>query len=177
MPPYATNSIMTDYRSNIKIGSLNCRSNSKLPNPTTSSEFTRLLRNPDLKNDLLCLQETHAIDSVRERLNMQFQTINSIWTTHCGIVCLNLHISIQLLNIDLDDRIITCRLTHTSSLFSPITLVNIYAPATASSRARFFSQLLSLPLLQPESWALDTSTITFNIPLPPGSADEEPTAV
>ncbi|KAK4521393.1 uncharacterized protein ATC70_012008 [Mucor velutinosus] len=175
MTHYATNPPMTDYRSTIKIGSLNCRSLSKLSNPTTSSEFVRFLRNPELKYDILCFQETHATESVRERLNMQFQTNTSIWTSHCGIVSLNPKIIIQPLNVTLDDRIIVCQVTHCNALFSPITLVNIYAPATASSRAHFYSQLLTIPLFHPDTWALDTFPITIDIQPPPISTEEPST--
>ncbi|KAK4513051.1 uncharacterized protein ATC70_000088 [Mucor velutinosus] len=166
---------MTDYRSTIKIGSLNCRSVSKLFNPTTSSEFVRFLRNPEVKYDILCFQETHATESVCERLNMQFQTNTSIWTSHCGIVSLNPKIVIQPLNVTLDDRIIVCQVTHCNALFSPITLVNIYAPATASSRAHFYSQLLTIPLFHPDTWALDTFPITIDIQPPPISTEEPST--
>lgn len=175
MNQHATNPPMTNYKSNIKIGSLNCRSLSKLSHPTTSSEFIRFLRNPELQYDILCFQETHAIDSARDRLNMQFQSTRSIWTSHCGIVSLNPKIHIQQLNITLDDRIIVCQVTHANSLFSPIALVNIYGPTTASSRALFYSQLLSMPLFHPDTWALDTFPLTVAFKPTPTSSEEPST--
>ncbi|CEP15146.1 hypothetical protein [Parasitella parasitica] len=46
---------------------------------------------------------------------------------YCLIQSSNL---LQSLDIDIEQCIITCTVTHTNASFSPITLVNIYAPAT-----------------------------------------------
>lgn len=157
MPNYDTNNYMsTNYRSHIKIGSLNCRGLSKLSNPTNSAAFIRFLKDKELKYDILCFQETHAEDTVLERRHLQFNNNkNSLWTRHCGIVSLNPQITLHQLNIHLEERIIACQAVHCNSLFSPITLINLYAPAVASERAPFFTTLLTLPMFQSSNLNFD----------------------
>lgn len=152
-PLYENNNPMNNYtthslpssrsKTHLSIGSLNCRSLSKLSDPEKSSLFIRYLNS--LKYDILCVQESHAIESVQNRLNMQFHTNSSIWTPHCGIISLNPLLTLESLNIDVDQRLIICQVTHQNALFPPITIANIYAPASPSPRFTFFQKLLDTP--------------------------------
>ncbi|CEP13076.1 hypothetical protein, partial, partial [Parasitella parasitica] len=107
--------------------------------------------------DLLCIQKSHAISDVQDRLNMQLQASSSLWTPHCGIVSFNPLISLHSLDIDIEQRILACTVTHANALFPPITLVNIYAPATYSHRVRFFQQLLDIPIFNSMSASQDAA--------------------
>ncbi|KAI9329700.1 hypothetical protein BD770DRAFT_309412, partial [Pilaira anomala] len=98
--------------------SLNGRGLSKLSDPSQSTLFIKFLRS--FQHDILCFQETHAVPSVHDRLNMQFQTNSSIWTPHCGIVSLNPLLTLHSLDINIDDRTIICKVTHTNAHFPPI---------------------------------------------------------
>lgn len=65
----------------IKICSPNCRSLSKPSKIDASEAFFRFLRSKDL--DILCLQETHAASTeIQERLNIQLQAQDAIWSQH-----------------------------------------------------------------------------------------------
>ena len=70
-PVTTINNTYTKY-TNMKIGSLNCRSLSKPSKISTSQDFTRFLRTNLF--DILCLQETHAGSTeIQSRLTMQLQ--------------------------------------------------------------------------------------------------------
>jgi exonuclease III len=145
--PYATNMNMNmkmqikNKVTNIQIGSLNCRSLSKPSNPTTSQAFSRFLSSS--KFEILCLQETHAHDeTTQERLNIQLNAQQSIWTSHCGIVSLNPHINLESISVSRDGRIILCRVSHPNNSFPSFPVMNVYAPAKDRQRYAFYAQLL-----------------------------------
>lgn len=69
---------------------------------------------------------------------MQFQTKSAIWTNHCGIISLDTLITLHSLDIDIDQRIIVCKAVHANALFTPIAIVDMYAPASVKRRKHFF---------------------------------------
>ncbi|KAG2189845.1 hypothetical protein INT46_009976 [Mucor plumbeus] len=128
---------------NLQICSLNCRSLSKPSNVSTSQSFSRYLGSRTW--DILCLQETHATTTlIKERLDMQLQAQQSIWTHHCGIVSCNPHVNIEPLYVSSDQRVIYCQVSHANKHFPSFTIMNIYAPATYRERYAFYTHLLSL---------------------------------
>ncbi|CEP18557.1 hypothetical protein [Parasitella parasitica] len=143
MPNYDTNAPSFMNNSNLDIGSLNCRSLYKQSSPETGSDFIRYLRSLHL--DLLCVQESHAVSAIQEQLNLQLQASSTIWTPHCGIISFNPLLTLHRLDIELDEHIIACQVSHANALFVPFTLVNIYAPAQYNSRVTFFREILSMP--------------------------------
>lgn len=141
---------VTNTTSSFRIGSLNCRSIVKSNSPDTRASFIRYLRT--LNCDILCLQETHAsTESLQKLLNNQFQIYDSIWTSHCGIIIFNPNLCMLPTFITIDQRAISCTISHTQSLFAPTTLINIYAPASYQPRRLFFDSLLKLPQFQLET--------------------------
>lgn len=140
----------------IKLCSLNCRSLSKPSMIETSQSFSRFLRTKDL--DILCLQETHAATlEFQERLNMQLQSNEAIWSQHCGIVSLNPSIELEPIYTSDDERVITCKISHISNHFPPFIIMNIYAPASNIARYNFYAQLLQQPCF---NWMLNVMTDT-----------------
>ncbi|KAK4515528.1 uncharacterized protein ATC70_010478 [Mucor velutinosus] len=144
MPHYDTNTNSFMHNHNLNIASLNCRNLVKASTPEISSDFIRYLRSLHL--DILCVQESHAVEAVQDQLNLQFQAHDTLWTQHCGIISFNPLIQLHSLDLDLDQRIIACKVVHANALFPPFTLLNVYAPAQYSPRVRFFRDLLTLPL-------------------------------
>ncbi|KAL7319166.1 hypothetical protein PS15m_002336 [Mucor circinelloides] len=91
---------------------------------------------------------------------MQLQTSDAIWTAHhCGLVSLNPNVLIQPIFTSSDDgRVIYCSVVrHTTNLFPPMIIMNIYAPASSSDRYRFYTQLLSQPFFQTLLTAMSNS--------------------
>lgn len=132
---------------NLKICSLNCRSIVKINHNNTSSDFIRHLRQQQY--DILCLQESHVSDdALIQSMNIQFQTQSTIWSAHCGIVSLNPSLVLQPLFITLDQRVIACQINHANDLFPPVTIINIYAPASPGPRKIFYEQIMTLPIFQ-----------------------------
>ncbi|KAG1468931.1 hypothetical protein G6F56_003553 [Rhizopus delemar] len=136
----------------LKIASLNCRGLYKQQQAMKTSQFIRYLRLSGY--DILVLQETHASSyAIQEQLNLQMQTQSSVWTHHCGIVSLNPKYLIHTRYIGTDNRCILSDIslhTNDSSQSLPIsnialTILNLYAPATYSSRKLFFESLTQLP--------------------------------
>ncbi|KAI9325887.1 hypothetical protein BD770DRAFT_457696, partial [Pilaira anomala] len=161
MPQHtSTPNTPSNIKSILKIGSLNGRGLSKLSDPSQSTLFIKFLRS--FQHDILCFQETHAVPSVHYRLNMQFQTNSSIWTPHCGIVSLDPLLTLHSLDINIDDRTIICKVTHTNAHFPPIIIANIYAPASRAQRLAFFAKLLDLPIFQHDTLNLDFEYSDFN---------------
>lgn len=139
MPQYNT---INNKLTNINICSLNCRSLSKPTNATASQDLSRFLCSQHF--DILCLQETHATDiNTQERLDIQLQAQQSIWTPHCGIVSRNHNIHLESLYISTDQRVILGRVSHVNKLFPSFTIMNIYAPAKYRERYNFYANLLS----------------------------------
>ncbi|KAI8646188.1 hypothetical protein BD408DRAFT_324250, partial [Parasitella parasitica] len=101
--------------------SLNCRGLCKKSSPETSADFISYLRSLNL--DLLCVQESHALSAVQNQLNLQFQASFTLWTYHCGIISFNPLLTLQLIDFELDERIIVCEVSHANALFAPFTLI------------------------------------------------------
>ncbi|KAG0926354.1 hypothetical protein G6F62_012244 [Rhizopus arrhizus] len=132
---------------NFKLCSLNCRSLTKPSQPETSQSFIRFLRSQSL--DILSLQETHAHDiPTQTALNLQFQAKSASWTKYCGVVSLNPQVVLTPFLITRDQRMIICHIKHSNDLFTPITLVNIYAPAQPQLRRQFYAEILQFPYLR-----------------------------
>lgn len=176
-PPYAN--IMSNYEtnqpsfmnnSNLNIGTLNCRSLCKSSSPETGADFIRYLRSLHL--DILCVQEAQAIGTVQEQLTLQLQASSTLWTPHCGIISFNPLLTLQSIDVELDDRLLVCQVSHVNALFPPITLVNLYAPAAYSPRVKFFRELLALPLFNFNHLHSRHSMNSLNQP-----ADIDPTAI
>lgn len=128
----------------IKVGSLNARSLIKQNNSNTTKLYARYLRS--LQLDILTLQETHAtFPDIQASLDIHFQAKSTCWTKHCGVVILNPMIEMEPILITIDQRMILCRISHSSQKFSPFYLITIYAPSVQLERQTFFQQLLSLP--------------------------------
>ncbi|KAL7329372.1 hypothetical protein PS15p_207482 [Mucor circinelloides] len=129
---------------------LNCRSLSAPSNVPASQSFCRFLPQAyDNSPDIIYLQETHASPpDVQERLNMQLQASDTIWTAHCGLASLKPNVLIEPIFTSDDGRVIYCSVHHTTNLFPPLTIMNIYAPASSSDRYRFYTQLFSQPFFQ-----------------------------
>lgn len=140
-PVTTINNTYTKY-TNMKIGSLNCRSLSKPSKISTSQDFTRFLRTNLF--DILCLQETHAGSTeIQSRLTMQLQAHQTIWTSHLGIINFNNNVHLEPIYTSTDERVLLCKVSHVNKLLPSFTLLNIYAPATSSQRYTFYSNLLS----------------------------------
>lgn len=163
MPNYDTNIQSFMHNHNLNIASLNCRSLIKTSSPDISSDFIRYLRSLHL--DILCVQESHAVEGVQEQLNLQLQASSTIWTPHCGIISFNPLIQLHLLDFDLDQRIIACQVVHANALFPPFRLLNLYAPAQYSPRVQFFRDLLTLPLFNIPSSTTPESLSSLTTPL------------
>ncbi|OBZ80662.1 hypothetical protein A0J61_11289 [Choanephora cucurbitarum] len=74
--------------STITIATLNCRGLRETHNPSSSRSFIRYLRS--LNIDILCLQETHTIDTtIQAEFDLLFNTTSSLWTTNCGDLNIN----------------------------------------------------------------------------------------
>ncbi|KAG1087739.1 hypothetical protein G6F42_020503 [Rhizopus arrhizus] len=115
--------------------SLNCRGLKKILTQSGRS-FSRILRS--LPYDILALQETHAsTEQLQIRFNLSLQVSSSNWTPHCGLVTFNSSLTLIPLWSSTDGRIMATKVTHTSSLFEPITIYVMYAPATSTARFNF----------------------------------------
>ncbi|RCH87822.1 hypothetical protein CU098_008904 [Rhizopus stolonifer] len=120
------------------------------------SDFIHYLR--QLNYDILCLQETHAATFEQQHtFNIRFTTENTIWAKHCGIVSLNIAITLIPHLITLDQRLIAYQVTHTNS-------INIYAPANEIQRKTFYKDILQFPLFLPYS---SNPMNNEHIPCPP----------
>ena len=155
VPNYAMNMNMnmnTNIKNkftNLNICSINCRSLSKPSNVSTSQSFSRYLASQQLRLDILCLQETHATTAIiQERLDIQLQAKQSIWTHHCGIVSRNSNINIESIYVSPDHRVMVCQVSHNNNLFPTFTIMNIYAPASYKLRYTFYAHLLQLDYFQ-----------------------------
>ncbi|KAG1057614.1 hypothetical protein G6F43_000564 [Rhizopus delemar] len=133
-----------EYKSDVRsssddhgIASLNCRGLKKILTQSGRS-FSRILRS--LPYDILALQETHAsTEQLQNRFNLSLQVTSSNWTPHCGLVTFNSSISLTPLWSSTDGRIMATKITHISSLFEPITIYIVYAPATSTARFNFLN--------------------------------------
>ena len=134
----------------LQIGTLNCRGLIKTSNSNKRKSFIRYLRSQSL--DIICIQESHASNSeLKSLLHNQFIAKDSIWTKHCGIVCLSDDIKFTDTQISPCERVITTNVSHITHLFDPITLINIYAPARHTERTIFFNNIFNPPSLIPKS--------------------------
>lgn len=124
----------------VKIGSINCRSLSKLSDIPRRQSFTNFLRHQSL--DILTMQETHAAPlDIQKSLNMLLQANSSCWSSHCGIVSLNKNITITPVLSAIDHRFLIGNVSHVHSKFSPFYIMTIYAPAEPIHRRKFFTSL------------------------------------
>ncbi|OAD75662.1 hypothetical protein PHYBLDRAFT_166891 [Phycomyces blakesleeanus NRRL 1555(-)] len=132
----------------IKIGTMNCRGLPKVGHPESRSFFIRHLRSQGI--DILALQETHASSSMlQSTFDQQFRSSSSLWSPHCGVVCLSPHIIFTDPLFSPCGRCITTTITHVDNNFSPFRIGVIYAPASQTSRYHFLASLLSTPDLIP----------------------------
>ncbi|KAK4518015.1 uncharacterized protein ATC70_001365 [Mucor velutinosus] len=78
-------------------------------------------------------------------LDLKFQSVQSIWTSKCGIFNFNRNIHMEKIHISDDDRIIFAKLTIPAEPdLLPIYVLNIYAPADSSqNRAIFYNSLMN----------------------------------
>ncbi|KAK4518334.1 kinetochore-associated Ndc80 complex subunit nuf2 [Mucor velutinosus] len=78
-------------------------------------------------------------------LDLKFQSVQSIWTSKCGIFNFNRNIHMEKIHISDDDRIIFAKLTIPAEPdLLPINVLNIYAPADSSqNRAIFYNSLMN----------------------------------
>lgn len=130
-----THNFNTDSSSSFlfKTATLNCRSLRKMGNHLTSSNFIRHLRSYDLS--ILALQETHANSPQLEDLfHTQFQAVQSVWSSHCGLVCFSPDLSLQHVQTSPCGRLITATVVHHASLFAPVFVSVLYAPANVRER-------------------------------------------
>ncbi|KAI9012127.1 hypothetical protein CLU79DRAFT_675341, partial [Phycomyces nitens] len=79
----------------------------------------------------------------------QFQTSYSLWSSHCGVICLSRHINLANPLFSPCGRCITTTVTNVDNKFSPFMICVIYAPASRSSRYDFLTSLLSSSELLP----------------------------
>ena len=122
----------------LKLGTLNYRSLAKKATPQTRSSFIRHLRS--LSFDILALQETHADNpDIQNILHTQFQAKDSIWSAHCGLICLSPDIELSAPFISRCGRLIHTSVTHRSNLFDSFTLTVVYFPANSGERLSFLS--------------------------------------
>ncbi|OAD68211.1 hypothetical protein PHYBLDRAFT_173701 [Phycomyces blakesleeanus NRRL 1555(-)] len=121
----------------------------KVGRPETRSLFIRRLRSKGI--DLLALQETHAHSiALQDTFTMQFQS-SSLWSPHCGLVCLSKDIMLTDPLFSICGRCITATVSHAQSMFNSFRICVIYAPATYCERHSFLTSLLHNPLLIPAS--------------------------
>ncbi|OAD80080.1 CCHC-type zinc finger transcription factor [Phycomyces blakesleeanus NRRL 1555(-)] len=122
----------------------------KVGRPETRSLFIRHLRSKGI--DLLALQETHAHSiALQDTFTMQFQSSSSLWSPHCGLVCLSKDIMLTDPLFSICGRCITATVSHAQSMFNSFRICVIYAPATYRKRHSFLTSLLHNPLLIPAS--------------------------
>ncbi|OAD66677.1 CCHC-type zinc finger transcription factor [Phycomyces blakesleeanus NRRL 1555(-)] len=120
----------------------------KVGHPESRAFFIRHLRSQGI--DILALQETHASSSMlQSTFDQQFRSSSSLWSPHCGVVCLSLHIIFTDPLFSPCGRCITTTITHVDNNFSPFRIGVIYAPASQTPRYRFLASLLSTPDLIP----------------------------
>ncbi|KAG1469191.1 hypothetical protein G6F56_003395 [Rhizopus delemar] len=149
--------------STLNIGSLNCRSLSKISSPQSRQSFIRYLRSQSY--DILTLQETHAEDlEIQDTLNIPFNTKSAYRTKHFGIVCLNPSILITPTLVTIDQRLMVCDISHKQRLFEPFTVITIYAPAQPISNREFFKNILQLPTFKSNTIE-DSNSSTPPVPL------------
>lgn len=88
----------------LRIGTLNCRALVKTHNRTTRNNVISFLHLQ--QHDILALQKTHA-STLEEQavLNKLFRTEQTIWSSHCGIVCLNPSLEMHPYFITRDQRV------------------------------------------------------------------------
>ncbi|RCH83530.1 hypothetical protein CU098_008273, partial [Rhizopus stolonifer] len=112
---------------------------------SSSRSFIRYLRS--LEIDMLCLQETHAIDTTTQNeFNMLFNTKSSLWTTHCGIVSLHPHLQITAHSTPVHEegRYICASVLSLVDPSTPLlSIINIYGPARSVQRRVFYRQLVN----------------------------------
>lgn len=172
MPNYDNNPNSFMQNHSLNIASLNCRSLTKPSTPEIRADFIRYLRS--LQLDILCVQESHAIEEFQNQLNMRFQASHTIWTQHCGKISFNPSIILHSLDIDLDQRLIVCQVAHANSLFAPFSLINVYAPAQFRPRVQFFRTLLNMPLFRFSASDNRASLSTLTTPLDSDPASTHP---
>lgn len=125
---------------NFRIATLNCRSLAKTADVSVRNHFIRYLRTRSL--DILALQETHASAiSLQDTFHLQFQATDSLWTPHCGLICLSPLLSFSDTRFSVCGRVITTLVLHTQDAFEPIYITVIYAPATRRDRFVFLDSL------------------------------------
>ncbi|KAG2192540.1 hypothetical protein INT47_011653, partial [Mucor saturninus] len=135
---------------NLKIGSLNCRSLALTSYPSTRRKFTRYFRS--LKYDLISFQEVRTKDSnILDSLNMELQAKDSIWTQHVGIVNFNPNIRITPIFITHTKHAVFVQVHHINHHLEPIFLLNLYAPSQPSPKKQFYNDIIELPLFKDET--------------------------
>lgn len=139
----------------LNLSSLNCNSLRKRTNPSSRYSLIRFLKHHPSHLHLIALQETNAIDQTTiTSFDMSFQSQQSLWTQHCGLVALDADLNLQHIPIDLStnnhdfaSRFIFVKVSSRDHLFAPFYLLNVYAPASSATlRRSFFTQLLDSPI-------------------------------
>ncbi|PHZ09900.1 uncharacterized protein RHIMIDRAFT_240017 [Rhizopus microsporus ATCC 52813] len=124
---HSTNNNNHNKLTTLNIGSLNCRSLAKLSLHEKRQSFIRHLRLQSL--DILSLQDINTEDeSTQSTLSILFSSKSTFWTKHCGVMCLNLSITVTPIPVTVDQRLVICEISHTRRMFEPFALVNPYAP-------------------------------------------------
>lgn len=148
----------------LHVASLNCRSLLKINNPGARNDLIKHLRDHNI--DILTVQESHAHSLITQQtLDTLFRSKSSIWSKHCGIICLNPTLELQPDFISHNQRVISCTVSHLQHHWDPFQLVTLYAPATFVARQQFFTECLDLPILFPSgSTYFDSLVSSLNDP-------------
>ncbi|KAG2194683.1 hypothetical protein INT47_013058 [Mucor saturninus] len=145
--------------STIRIATLNCRSLVKINEPSRRQDFIRFLRKQNPPLNIITLQETHASTTeLKLILDNLFQTKQTVWSKHCGIVCFNPSLQLNPDFITMDQRVIKCTITHSQRTFDPFNIITIYAPAHLAEHQQFFSRIIEMPIMCSSE---DISTVNF----------------
>ncbi|OAD66947.1 hypothetical protein PHYBLDRAFT_151885 [Phycomyces blakesleeanus NRRL 1555(-)] len=127
---------------------MNCRGLAKTNHPQTRSLFIRHLRSCGI--DLLALQETHAnTEPLQQMFHTQFHAQDSLWSPHCGLVSLSLHLSFINPLFSPCGRCISTTVIHTNNSIPSFRICVVYAPASYRDRFSFLRSLLNSPALLP----------------------------
>lgn len=155
---------MTNLKiSNMKIGSINCRTLPKQHYTTHTDDFVRHLRSEKF-NILLC-QETNIpmdqFDQITTGMHHKFQCHQSFWTQYCAIINFNPALSMVKVHESIDGRMILAKFTLVDNSIPPFYVLNLYAPAEHNSRSKamFFNNMISMIHSLPDAAAILPSLI------------------
>ncbi|KAI8327075.1 hypothetical protein EDC96DRAFT_588844 [Choanephora cucurbitarum] len=140
---YRVTSELTTSSFKLQLSSINCRGLRKTGDTSIRKQFIRYPRTTAI--DVLTLQETHADSDLTEAtFHMQFQSHQSFWTEHCGIVVFNPDLSISDIVKSDCRRWMNVKISHSTGVFDPVYITVIYAPASRQLRSPFLSNLKHL---------------------------------